>query len=299
MENENNLDYLNIGEVEPGSGISSSMLRILACLFMLIDHIGYGIFEKLLVLTRDPDIFNKALKIDRVLRIVGRLAFPIFCYQLVVGFFYTRSRKKYAIRLFIFSLISEIPFNLMARDAFFDFSYQNVGFTLLLGFLAIWACEAAGEFCKKRMARHTYQSNYSSGDTEDSFNADIRLLALKLLTIVPFMVMAEFLHTDYSSKGVLLIALIYLFFDDQLKMACIAPSVFLAYYFIAHLVFEGNLDNAIYFTTNEMAMILSFILILKDNRKRNKSTLFKVFGYSFYPVHMLIIFLVSLFVLPM
>lgn len=273
MENENNLDYLNIGEVEPGGGISSSMLRILACLFMLIDHIGYGIFEKLLVLTRDPDVFQKVYKLDRVLRIVGRLAFPIFCYQLVLGFFYTRSRKKYAIRLFIFSLVSEIPFNLMARDTLFDFSYQNVGFTLLLGFLAIWACEFTGEQCKKWM--------------------------VKFLTIVPFMALAEFLHTDYSSKGVLLIALIYLFFDDQLKMACIAPSVFLAYYFVAHWVFDGNLDNAIYFTTNEMAMILSFVLILKDNRKRNKSTLFKVFGYSFYPLHMLIIFIASLFVLPM
>ena len=286
MENDNNTESFNIDNAFK-DGISSGMLRLIACIAMSIDHIGYGICEKVLLVTRDPDIFEKVLKVDRVLRVVGRIAFPIFCYQLVVGFFYTRSKKKYAFRLLIFSLISEVPFDLMARNEVVAWDYQNVGFTLLLGFLAIWVCEIIDEKLHKFI-------NYEDAN-ESTF--DIKMYLATFIAAIPFMALAEYMHTDYASRGVFLIVLIYLFFDDQFRMACVVPSIFLVYYFFSHWAIGKSLDNAIHYTTNEMAIIVSFLLILKDNRKRSKSMWYKVLGYSFYPAHMLLIFTALIFIL--
>lgn len=314
MGNDNNTESFNIGDTFK-DGISSGVLRLIACITMFIDHIGYGICEKVLLVTRDPDIFEKVLKIDRVLRVVGRIAFPIFCYQLVVGFFYTRSRKKYALRLLIFSLISEVPFDLMARNEVVAWDYQNVGFTLLLGFLAIWICEIIDERLSKYLKKSTYESvntvtntavktevefdtkEDSVGSIEDDPVFDIKMYLAKFIAVIPFMVLAEYMHTDYASRGVFLIVLIYLFFDDQFRMACVVPSIFLVYYFFSHWAIGKSLDNAIHYTTNEMAIIVSFLLILKDNRKRSKSMWYKVLGYSFYPAHMLLIFTALIFIL--
>lgn len=102
-------------------------LKIIALTAMVIDHYG-AIFQ-------DNITF---------FRIIGRLAFPIYCFLLVEGYYHTGNLKKYAIRLFIFALISELPFDL----AFFgriDFSHQNIFFTLFIGLSAIYVLDKARE----------------------------------------------------------------------------------------------------------------------------------------------------------
>lgn len=90
-------------------------LKIIAILTMMIDH--YGV------------IFYKGVDIYRI---IGRIAFPIYCFLLVEGYFHTKDIKKYANRLFIFALISEIPFD-WAFYGEINFKHQNIFFTLLIG----------------------------------------------------------------------------------------------------------------------------------------------------------------------
>ena len=94
------------------------LLKIIACLSMLIDHIGivFGI------------VF---------FRIAGRIAFPIFAFLISNGFLHTKNVKKYVLRLVLLALISEIPFDLFLYGKMFYWGKQNVIFTLLLGLLFI------------------------------------------------------------------------------------------------------------------------------------------------------------------
>lgn len=96
------------------------ILKIIALITMMIDHYG-AIFHG------DIPLF----------RIIGRLAFPIYCFLLVEGYIHTRDVKKYASRLFIFALISELPFDL-AFYGQLGTQHQNIFFTLFIGLIAMY-----------------------------------------------------------------------------------------------------------------------------------------------------------------
>ena len=118
--------------------MSSFVLKIIAIICMFCDHFSDAIIGHL-----------------SILNIIGRIAFPIFAFQLVIGFINTRDFKKYASRLFIFSLISQIPFMLlmyvMNYDGNFNFLISNfpsiilnenilqlnIFFTLILGLFTL------------------------------------------------------------------------------------------------------------------------------------------------------------------
>ena len=107
----------------PQKGLSGSTLKLIAIITMLIDHIGAAVIARLLIAGQGSEMLYK---IYYAMRAVGRVAFPIFCFLLVEGFFYTGSRKKYALRLFGFALLSEIPFDLAFSGKILEFGYQNV-----------------------------------------------------------------------------------------------------------------------------------------------------------------------------
>ena len=126
-------------------GLSGTALKYIACITMLIDHIGASCIEAGILL---PALAAGAascggipastlLAADRVLRYIGRLAFPIFCFLAVEGFLHTHDVKKYVRRLLRFGLLSEVPFDLAFFRTPFAPQHQNVYWTLALGVLAM------------------------------------------------------------------------------------------------------------------------------------------------------------------
>ena len=154
---------------------------------MLIDHIAATVIIRILKFGG----YNDGLyQLYRVMRNIGRIAFPIFCFLLVEGFMHTRDREKYALRLGCFAAVSEIPFDLAFNGKVLEVGYQNVFFTLLLGLLTMMAYDAVMNQSRWSVWKRT---------------------ALSTIAILAGMFAAEFLSTDYGALGVLCIMVFYLF----------------------------------------------------------------------------------------
>ena len=137
--------------------LSQEGLKLIACVTMLIDHVGAVFFPQ-----------------NLWLRIIGRLAFPIYCFLLAEGAHYTKNPVKYGLRLLAGLLLAELPFDL-ALFGGLTWAHQSVMFTLLLAFLMA--------MCMKKLP-----------------------LIGKALVVIPFYFAAELLHTDYSGMGIILCA---------------------------------------------------------------------------------------------
>ena len=160
-------------------GLSGSALKIIAIVTMLIDHIAATVIIRILKFGG----YNDGLyQLYRVMRNIGRIAFPIFCFLLVEGFMHTRDREKYALRLGCFAAVSEIPFDLAFNGKVLEVGYQNVFFTLLLGLLTMMAYDAVMNQSRWSVWKRT---------------------ALSTIAILAGMFAAEFLSTDYGALGVL------------------------------------------------------------------------------------------------
>ncbi len=102
-------------------------LKIIALLTMLIDHIGAIFFPEQLLW-----------------RTIGRIAFPIFSWQLVEGFVHTSSRSKYALRLFLFGCVSQVPYMFLNPDIIMHPLHINIIFQLFSGIVLLFAADKAG-----------------------------------------------------------------------------------------------------------------------------------------------------------
>ena len=134
---------------KPYQFLSGNGLKLIAITTMFLDHIGAAILEnpalydKLGASSLEVDVFFNdprltwLLVVDLILRAIGRIAFPIFCFLLVEGFLHTRDLRRYAGRMLFFAVITEVPFDLAFSGSWFAPGYQNVYFTLFLGLLAM------------------------------------------------------------------------------------------------------------------------------------------------------------------
>ena len=240
-------------------GLSGTALKSIACITMLIDHIGASCIEAGILM---PQLASGALSsealassqlflFDRVLRYIGRLAFPIFCFLAVEGFLHTHDVKKYVRRLLLFGLISEVPFDLAFFRTPFDPANQNVYWTLALGVLAM----AAIKHFEKPDGSASWQGLLCAGGCA---------------------VLAFVLGTDYHAIGVIIICALYLTRADR-KKQCIVGAVLFAFEFTAPL---------------------AFVLIWFYNGQRGRcSKAMQTAFYWFYPVHIAVLALITNFVL--
>ena len=162
--------------------LSGSVLKVIAVISMLIDHAAFLFYTELSFLHMSVFTFgNTDITVYYIMRKIGRLAFPLFCFLVAQGAVKTTNKRKYCLRLLLFAIISEIPFNLMLSGNYLYPGKQNVYFTLLLGVLIICAFDGIKDELKK-------------------FIAMAIILAVSIL-----------LRIDYGMYGVLLILLMYIF----------------------------------------------------------------------------------------
>ena len=215
---------------------------------MFIDHVGYIVFDG------HSSWFNY----------VGRLAFPIFAFQISEGYIHTHDVKKYLLRLILFAFISQIPF-LLFHSIINNELGLNVIFTLFLGLVAIIIYDKYNKF-------------------------------VGVFSAIIFGIIAHFLNSDYSFYGVGITFLFYVFNKNKCLLAISFIIATLMQYSYLILVyynygFEFLKNVFIIYLPYFICTIFSIIIILCYNKKKGPST--KYFFYLFYPLHMILIYILS------
>ena len=259
-------------------------LKLIALITMLIDHVAAvliwrvyvasysltsdaylsdGLVDKLLVWVAEHQ--NMIYYVYEIMRYIGRMAFPIYCFLLVEGFLHTRNVAKYATRLAIFALISEIPFDLACYGQFWRYSSNNVFFTLVLGLLTIWGLSYIEKFHEFWVEKQW-----------EPILGRIVVVSAGLIVIVGFGAFADMvLFTDYGLGGVVAIAVLYLL--RKQKEVAFAGAVF------ALTLITSDIEI--------LALAMLYPIMKYDGtRGRNMKYLF----YAFYPAHLLILALICM-----
>jgi hypothetical protein len=328
-------------------GITGSTLKIIAIVTMFIDHVGASLFEvytsrflgplgpeycEAVITSKAPWLWADWMgnivtvtNIDMMLRAIGRIAFPIFCFLLVEGFLHTRNVIKYLIRLLIFAFISDVPFDL----AFFTeigFGHQNVFFTLLLGVAAL----ACIDFVRHKSI--------------DIYNGFFKFLGMSgvvfagalggyasissMISIFGYILNGFFGINEYIPTAILgaiggVIAFICVThkWDDEKKIKMsIALIITLSFFrwaeflntdyggwgvlaVVAIYAFRNAKNNGFVWGVTALTVMnlfegvafLDLIPVKFYNGKRGRQM--KYFFYAFYPVHLFLLFLIRYFVL--
>ncbi|MDD3404385.1 MAG: TraX family protein [Hespellia sp.] len=169
---------------------SGSSLKLIAVITMLIDHIGAAILYYTVQTESEIQMYY-------IFRNIGRIAFPIFCFLLVEGFLHTHDVKKYAVRLGVFALISEIPFDLaVTRTGNSVWLNQNVFWTLLIALLVMTGLRYVE--IKIPATQYLWQGS------------------LYVMCIAAGCGLAYLMKTDYDYKGVFAICMLYLLRQNRI-----------------------------------------------------------------------------------
>lgn len=228
---------------EPGTRpgfLSGAQLKTVAMATMVADHVNKALIYPYLI-SKDGFLAIVSDFFD----IIGRTAFPLFCFLLVEGYFKTRNRKHYLLRLLLFGVLSEVPFDMATTASFCNGNWNNVLFSLAFVLVTVWSIDAL----KAKMRRLPRWLWYFAS----------------VLIVLLMGVAAMYFSLDYEYHAIWMGYFFYLFHDKPL-VACLA-------------------GYACVYT--EPWSLLGFGLTLTYNGQRGKQR--KLLGYWFYPVHLLLI----------
>ena len=246
--------------------MSALILKIIACVSMLIDHVGclYGI---------------------TIFRMIGRLSFPIYLFLIYNGYRHTSNPLHYALRLAAFAGLSQIPFALCFHNTLW-YSTGNVMFTLLAALLCLWAAD--------RMRKHKW---------------------LKWICFVPFLAVfyvyyRHIVWTEYADKAILMMSVLFLFGSGKgFRKVLLGVGLAVAMNYTHLMAIAKNilgcngqiLPVLSKWDIIQLLSMLSIPLILLYNGKKGtlkgskQAIRWQQYSfYLFYPVHLLILWLITL-----
>ncbi|WP_066499781.1 TraX family protein [Abyssisolibacter fermentans] len=280
----------------------NDLLKLFAMLTMLIDHIGYMFFTE-----------------TQMLRFIGRLAFPIFAYQLAVGYRKTSSLKNYSKRLLIFALITQIPYSFFSPKMEFTPFHLNIMFTLLLALGIIYVYDKGVKYT----CSFKNQKNY-----KQLLLAIVSFIGVCAMVIVPEILGIIFnqFRLEYGMYGLLMVLLFHINHDKKICMivSYAILSVFEAYILGAEILAKNSMNwFGVSFNTWECLfkfdIVWENITKWKDGLVRldgyffqarsiiafipiylikpiKKFKLNKYVGYTFYPAHITILLVIALII---
>lgn len=236
--------------------ISAAVLHILAMVLMLMDH-----------------LWATLLPAQDWLTCAGRVAFPIFAFMSVEGYFHTHNFKKYAQRMLLFAVLSEIPFDLMYGGTWFYPVHQNVIWTLLMGLLGIHLMETV----RKKQKPWVY-------------------VLVSAGVVAAGGILGTLCMVDYYGIGVLTVFIFY-FFRGR-KWWCLLGQLLALYWvnvqMLGGLMYPIQLFGMEFELCQQGLALLALLPIwLYRGRQGYHSKPFQYACYAFYPVHMLILVLVQ------
>ena len=117
------------------SGLSGVTIKMIACGSMLLDHLAKIVLIH--IPQADIPVGPFPISICGILSAVGRMAFPLFAFLLAEGFRHTGNRTRYMVTVFLFGLLSEIPYDIAFYGTPLTWTGQNVMFTFSLGLAAM------------------------------------------------------------------------------------------------------------------------------------------------------------------
>lgn len=235
--------------------LSAAALHILAMAFMLMDH-----------------LWATLLPAQEWLTCVGRIAFPIFAFMAVEGYFHTHNLKKYLLRMLIFAVISEVPFDLMYGGTWFYPVHQNVIWTLMMGLVGIHLMETV----RKKKSTFVY-------------------ILVSAIVVILGGLLGTLSMVDYYGMGVLTVFIFY-FFRGR-KWWCLLGQMLTLYWvnveLLGGLMYPIRLFGMEFELCQQGLALLALLPIwLYRGRQGYHSKPFQYFCYAFYPIHMLVIVLV-------
>ncbi len=237
--------------------LNSTHLKIIAMLTMFLDHAGKTVFFQYEWFTY-----------------IGRIAFPIFAFQIAEGYNRTKDFKAYLKRMFIYALISEIPYNVMAGGVI-NPGGQNVLFTFCIALVVI------------RLIDNNWKKNKLLG-------AVTAVVATYIGYLLGFIVM-----TDYMGYGVLTVVVFWIF--SRVKYGEILQLLGIIY--IHGTMIKGlNLvwmlnGEEIWIPVQAFAIFAMIPILMYNGEKGPGGKKFQRAVYIFYPAHMLILGILMKFVI--
>lgn len=248
---------------------------------MLLDHFTKIVPVQGILLRNFGVDYSTSFFILQIVVVLGRIAFPIFAFGIAQGCAYTHDPGRYLFRLFLFALVSEVPFNLTLNRDWLSlnlktsvFGFHNVFFTLFLGAVCCFI----------------YQS------LRDRSKAWVAFFPIGILVFT-----AEILGTDYGGFGVLFILAPFILFQDkQMRVLSLGILSVIFYVFVTqftgfnHYVFQWlNPENTSYvFLLQCLGALMGVALLAFYNGQRGKQYQKWIF-YFLYPGHLLLFYLIA------
>lgn len=235
-------------------GLTAAHLRWIALGAMLLDH-----------------LWAMVVPGSQWMTYAGRIAFPIFAFQIAEGARHTSDFRRYALRLLAFACLSEIPFDLMYASTVFYPFHQNVMFTLLLGLLAVRGLERAR---RERTAKTA---------------------ALGALGLLGAWLAGTIGMVDYGGMGVLTVAVFCVFRGfplaqlGQVVSLVLLNMVFFKGEYLSIEVFGCALE----LQTQGFALLALIPIWLYGGEKGRGGRALQYGSYAFYPLHMLALYLIK------